>query len=467
MSVTAERNSTRETPESPQSPAPAQNTMAFPAPGAAGDPLRPQTGTGRPIAMGLFLFLVLFAGVFGWMATAQISGAVVATGNVNVRGKPKTVQHLDGGIVETIHVDNGDRVEAGDPLVRLDDTLLRANFDIYINRLAEAAATRARLEAERDGAEGVRLDTRPPGLEDIDLSPFMQGQEKLFEAREKARQGQIEQQREKIRQFNNQIAGINGLIASKRRQIEIHEAEITDSRSLLEKGLIQRTRVLSQERTLVDLGGQLAELEADLARIRNSIRETEIAIIQIDRAFREEVLTELRSMTIEISALTEQILATRKQLERIVVSAPVSGVVHELGVFTKGGVVPPGGVLMQIIAVQDGNEVELTIEPQHIDQLYRGQKVTLRFPAFNQRTTPEIFGTIRNVSPTAVIDEKSGMSFYRASVDIASGELARLSGLALLPGMPVEGHIETAPRTVLNYLFKPLGDHLMRTFREE
>lgn len=431
-------------------------------------PARVKTGYRMPLVVGLAAFTLLFGGVFGWMAYASISGAVIASGSVAVKGKPKSVQHLDGGIIRTIAVRNGDLVEAGDILVQLDDTLLLANLEIYRNRLREALARRARLRAERDGAPDILFDEALSWrLKLGDGEIHRQGQAKLFEARRTTRLGQIEQLRRKIGQHENQIAGANGLIESKQAQLELIERELKGMRTLLAKGYTAESRVLVQERARADLLGQLAEHRAELARIDNSIRETEIAILQIEREFQEGVLEELRSVSIQVDALVQQISATEKQLERVDIRAPVKGIVHELNVYTIGGVVPPGGLLMQLIAIDEGVDIEVTVEPQSIDQLFPGQTAVVRFPAFNQRTTPEIFGQVETISPSSVVDEQTGMAFYRVGIGIPPDEIARLGDLTLMPGMPAETFVQTRPRTVVSYLFKPITDQFQRAFREE
>ena len=429
-----------------------------------------RTGYRMVMVTGLAAALLLFGGGFGWMAVAQLSGAVVANGTVIVRGKPKSIQHLDGGIIEEIAVDNGDLVKAGDVLVRLDETLLRANLEIYRNRLREAAAQRARLEAERDGLDEIVFDDalyRTYGLGDPANDVHRRGQSKLFAARRVTRTGEIEQQREKINQYGNQIAGVKGQIAAKREQLALIEEELAGLRTLEAQGHTSKTRVMAQARARAALIGQLSEHTADLARIDNSIRETEISILQIERGFREEVLSDLREASSKVDDLVQQIVATSKQIERVDIRAPIDGIVHELNVHTIGGVVPPGGTLMQIIPVSEGLEVEVSVQPRFIDQLHPGQKATIRFPAFNQRTTPEIFGQVAVISPSSVVDEKTGATFYRVEITISETQLARLGSLQLVPGMPVEAFVETRPRTVLSYIFKPLADQFNRALREE
>jgi HlyD family secretion protein len=427
-----------------------------------------RTNYRRTLLTGMTAFLFLFGGVFGWMAYASISGAVIASGTVIVRGKPKSVQHYDGGIVKDILVQNGDIVKTGDILVRLDETLLLANLEIYRNRLREAFVRKARLEAERDGAEEITYDEAVKNAAGIgDDSAHRRGQEKLFAARRVSRVGQIDQLREKIDQYGNQIVGVNGLVQSKKEQLKFVAKELSSLKLLYSKGLAAETRVLAQERQRADLEGQLSEHHAELARIENSIRETEIAVLQIDRQFQETVLEELREVSTQFDDLIQQVIATTKQLERIDIRAPVNGIVHELSVYTVGGVVPPGGTLMQLIAVDQGIELEVTVDPQSIDQLHVGRKALVRFPAFNQRTTPEVFGSVEKISASSIVDEKTGLAFYRVGITVPPDQITRLGKLQLVPGMPVEAFIETMSRTVLSFIMKPIADQFNRAFREE
>ncbi|WP_269586162.1 HlyD family type I secretion periplasmic adaptor subunit [Roseibium sp. Sym1] len=427
-----------------------------------------KTSTGRIVGTGLALILFLFVAGGAWAAFTNLSGAVIATGQVVVLGKPKTVQHLDGGIVDRIRVDDGDRVEKGDLLIRLDDTLLKANLKIYENRLREGVAQRARLVAERDELNAVRWDDGILELLEVDIIPAVKtGQRKLFEARRITREGQISQLREKVHQFENQIAGMEALKTSKRTQLGFLDQELDSIRTLNEKGLSPKSQLMALERQREDIIGQIAERDAELARIQNAISETEIQILQIEREFRQTVLTELRQVEQEVNDMTQQLHATLEQLSRVEITAPVAGIVHELSVFTIGGVIGPGDPVLQLIP-QDGHfEIEANVEPQFVDEIHAGQLSKLRFSAFNQRTTPEIDGSVKTVSPNVVVNEQTGQSFYKVRIAIPETELARLNGHTLISGMPVEAFIRTKDRTALNYLTKPLMDQINRAFREE
>ncbi|EFO28696.1 HlyD family type I secretion membrane fusion protein [Roseibium sp. TrichSKD4] len=420
------------------------------------------------VRIGLTLVLTLFFAGGAWASFAKLSGAVIAPGQLVVLGKPKTVQHLDGGIVAEIAIDDGDKVLQDEVLIRLDDTLLKANLKIYENRLREGVAQRSRLVAERDEQGGIVWDDEILALFGVEIMQSVKsGQQKLFEARNTTREGQISQLREKIKQFQNQISGIEALKSSKKTQLGFLDEELTSVRTLNKKGLMPKSQLMALERQREDIIGQVAEQDAELARIQNAISETEIQILQIDREFRQTVLTELRQVEAEVNDMTQQLQATLEQLNRVEIKAPVSGIIHELSVFTIGGVIGPGDPVLQIIPQDGVFEIEADVEPQFVDELYPGQPATLRFSAFNQRTTPELNGFVKTVSPNVVVDEQTGMTFYKVRMAIPDDQLERLKGQKLISGMPVEAFIKTKDRTALNYLTKPLMDQINRAFREE
>ncbi|MEH6474683.1 MAG: HlyD family type I secretion periplasmic adaptor subunit [Sneathiella sp.] len=430
--------------------------------------MKVKTSSKSAILTGAALFALLFVGGGLWAAYSDLSGAVIASGNVAVMGKPKTVQHLDGGIVAKINIKDGDKVKQGEILIRLDDILLKTNLAIYQNRLLEETSRRDRLIAERDGLEQIRWNEKLLDLLNVELDPVIrQGQLNLFEARRKTRAGQVAQLNQKIEQFKNEIDGTSALKKSKANQLVFLKTELYGKRILKEKGLIPLSQLVSLERQKEELIGQRAEHDAELARIHNAISETKMQILQIVYEFRQNVLQELREAMREINDITQQLQATYEQLKRVDIMAPVAGVVHDLSVFTIGGVIGPGDAVLQIIPQNDKFEIEANVEPQFIDELYIGQPATLRFSAFNQRTTPELSGTVANISANIMEDDQSETSYYRITIHVTDNELARLNGRPLVPGMPVEAFIKTRDRTALNYLVKPLLDQVQRSFKEE
>lgn len=435
------------------------------APAASAAPVLKTTMTG-PLRLGMFASVVLLAVVCVWLYSTMISGAVIASGQAVVRGKPKEVQSLDGGVVAEIFVQDGDLVAEGDRLLRLDPTLLEINLDMYRNRLAEVVAREARLEAEYLDAGAIELQAPPPQLGPVPLDRHVVGQEEVFRARREVLEGRKEQLRERIAQFGHQIDGIEGQIRSNRDQLDYVERELESTQALSRQGLARESQVLELQRNQAALLGNLSELQSEMARIRNSIRDTELEILQSEREFKEQVVTELRDATAAREELVLQIVTIQKQLERIEILSPADGIVHEMTVVTRGGVVPPQETIVQIVPLSEGVEFELRVDPRSIDQIYVGQKARVVFPAFDMRTTPEIFGALSSVPPSSVTDPATGQSYYRVTVSVPEAELARLGDVDIIPGMPVEAFLETGERSVLSYLTKPLTDQLQRAFRE-
>jgi HlyD family secretion protein len=423
----------------------------------------------RFLMMG-FIAIALLIGIgLIWGSFAKIKGAVIAPGVVVVEGKPKTLQHLDGGIVGEIFVADGDAVMKGDIVMRLDPTMLGANEDLVNTRLREAMARVARLEAERDGQDGI---TWPDDLimakDDPIVASAMIGQEKLFNARNVAAFGQVDQLQQRIAQFNDQISGLQSLIVSKESQAMKIREEAEAKRVLVEKGWLARPVILALEREELRLKGDVANHKSEIARLNNSISETDVQILQLRRERQAEVLAELRQIETEVSDFREQLTTASDQLRRIDVVAPVTGKVHKMTVTTIGGVVAPGQEIMQIIPADDRLIIEAQVEPADIDQIYPGQKTTVRLSAFNMRTTPEMNGLVIQSSPDRIIDQVTGMPYYSVKVEIPPEELARLpENLTLLPGMPAESFMQTDSRSVLSYILKPATDAMSHTFREE
>jgi HlyD family type I secretion membrane fusion protein len=427
----------------------------------------PAIRMGRAGLVAICASLGLFVALLAWAILTQISGAVVAQGTIAVLGKPKAVQHLDGGIVQDILVADGDLVAKGQPLIRLDPKLLQANLEIYRNRLAESLARLARLQAEQTGADAVQFAAPTPLLAGRDLAAVQAMESAIYTARADIKAGRQAQLEERIRQFANQIAGVNALMAAKREQVGYIEQELARQEELQARGLGRDADVLTLQGNRADLLGQIAEHLTESARIENSVRDTELEILQAERQFREEAVTELQQTNQQIEELVQQIVSTQRQLDRIEIVAPVAGHVHELQVVTEGGIVPPGALIAQIIAADGARSFEFRVAPVSVDNVHSGQDVRLRFAAFNPRTTPEVHGKITGISPTTVMDEATGMAFFRVFADVSPIELARLGDLELVPGMPIEGYISTGSRSVADYLTRPIVDSLARTFREE
>jgi HlyD family secretion protein len=432
----------------------------------ASAPKTPLLDVGRSGRLTFVLALGLFCTLGLWGFLTPIAGAIMAPGTVAVMGKPKSVQHLDGGIVRDIFVSDGDRVKAGDVLLRLDDTLLAANLEIYLGRLGEAHSQAARLNAEATGAAGITFPKPPDLLTDRDLSTAEATETAIFTAHADVLAGRRAQHNEKIDQFRNQIDGVDALIAAKREQLGYIERDIDRFQSLLEKQLARESDMLSLQGNRADILGQISEHISERARIENSIRDTELELIQLDREARERAVTELREVATSVAELTEQIVSTKKQLERIDIRAPSDGFVHDMQIVTIGGVVPPGALIAQIVSHDGTTDFELHVPPASVDQVFPGQEVRLRFSAFDQNSTPEIIGQVALVSATTLVDKMTGVPYYLVTAHVSPDELSRLEGKQLVPGMPIEAFISTGSRSAVSYLLKPFTDQLARAFRE-
>ena len=417
---------------------------------------------------GFLLIFGIIAGFALWTVFAPIQGAVIAPGTVVVEGKPKTIQHLDGGIVAEILVRDGDKVNVGDVLIRLDSTSLGANRDILSKRLDEAKALKARLHAERGEWNGIGwsqifpADLRTPAIKTI-----IQDQTELFRTRRNAYLGEIDQLNNQIQQSIEQISGLNSQIHSNQQQLNIISKELEGQRELLKDGYVSQARILSLEREHAALSGQIASYKSDISRTKTMIGETEIKKLQVSRNMREQVLTDLRVKESEISDLNEQLITASDQLTHVDILAPVSGTVHNMSITTIGGIISPANPIMDIIPDTDRLVIESQLEPGSIDQVYVGQLTTVRLSAFNQRTTPEVNGIVKSMSANTLIDPVTGLPFYTVRIEIPAKELKRLDGLILVPGMPAEAFMQTDKRSALNYLLKPATDQLSRAFREE
>ncbi len=419
------------------------------------------------LAAGISLATLLL-GLGGWAATAEFSGAVVAPGSLVVETEVKKVQHPDGGVIGELRVRDGDRVAAGDVVIRLDETVTQANLAIVRKALAELLAQQARLEAERDGAERVVFPRKLSAAADgsPEVAALLGGERRLFELRSSARAGLRSQYQERIGQVREQIQAYSEQIVAKNREADLIEQELGGVRHLYRENLVPLTRVNALERDAARIAGEKGTLTSALAQAKGKITETELQILQIDQDLRTEVGKQLAEIRGKLSELVEREVAAEDQLKRMDIRAPQAGTVHQLAVHTVGGVASPRETLMLIVPAADRLTVQARVRPQDIEQVHPGQRAGLRFSAFNQRTTPEIEGEVSRVSPDLTADERTGQDFYTVRIGIQESEFARLGGAKLAPGMPVEVFMRTQPRTVLTYFIKPLSDQIARAFRE-
>lgn len=419
------------------------------------------------VAVAVSLCLLLGV-VGGWASTAQISGAVIANGRVVVESNVKKVQHPLGGVVREVLVDNGSAVQAGQLLLRLDDTVANANRTIAENTLIELYTRRARLEAERDDAGKLDWPVELLMRRTIPLySDAMRAEERLFELRRLARNGQKAQLQERVHQAEQQIAGLEGQVASKANELRFITHEIGALRDLFQKQLVPLTRVTTLERDAVRIRGERGSLLAEVASTKGRIAETKLQILQIDQDLRSTVAKELQEVYAKIAEAIERRVTAEDQLKRTAIRAPQDGIVHELTVHGMGGVIAQGAPIMLIVPSQDTLLIEARIEPQIIDRTRVGHQVLFRFTSFNEVATPELSGEVAYVSPDTARDVRTGRSYYTVRMTLNPGEIQKLGSPRLVPGMPVEAFIKTEDRSVLAFLVKPLADQITHTHRRD
>ncbi|MFZ1169682.1 MAG: HlyD family type I secretion periplasmic adaptor subunit, partial [Bradyrhizobium sp.] len=401
------------------------------------------------LIVGLSVVVLLAGGLGGWASTAEISGALIAPGSIVVESSVKKVQHPTGGVVGEVRAHDGDVVKAGDILVRLDDTVTKANLAIVTKNLDALLARGARLEAEQRGAGKIIF---PPTLtnraDDPDVKAIMSSETKLFEVRVNGRTGQKAQLHERITQLNEEISGLAAQEKAKDQEIELVQKELGGVSDLYDKHLVQLSRLTTLQRDAARLSGERAQYVASRAQAKGKITETELQIIQVDKDMISDVSKDLRETNDKIGEFIERKVTAEDQLRRADIRAPQSGMVLQSTVHTVGGVITAGDAIMLIVPQADDLQVEAKVNPQDIDKLQLGQKTLLRLSAFNQRTTPELSGVVTRVSPDVTTDQRTGQSYYTIRVSMPPEEVARLGEVKLIPGMPVEAFVQTGERTM-------------------
>ena len=396
-----------------------------------------------------------------------LAAAVIVPGNLVVQSTVKTIQHPTGGIVAEIAVHDGMPVKAGDLLVRLDATQTRASLRMVSKQLDEMRVRIARLVAERDGLPQVALPQElAPRGDDEEVKSLLASERSLFKARGNALQSQRELLQSRIAQLDQESAGVDAQLQSKASQLELIARELTGVQDLFDKKLVPLTRLTSLQRESARIDGERGQLLSAGAEIKSKISETRLQIVRVDQDFRTDVVKELGETQGKEAELVERGVAARDLLDRIELRAPTSGVVHQLGVHTIGGVIRAGDSIMEIVPDTDELQVEARLQPGDIDQVRLGDKAFVRFSAFNQRTTPELIGVVSYVAADVSRDQQTSASYFTVRVILPDDERRRLAGLQLVPGMPAEVFMQTGSRTMMSYLFKPITDQLRRTFVE-
>ena len=415
------------------------------------------------------LFFGLFAGLGGWAGYAEIESAVITAGKFIVKSKPQAVQHIEGGTVGAILVREGETVSEGQVVVRLDSSQITAELAIASDRLIDLTAERARLLAEQQ-AEPTIVDVKPPFELQSRGSAFhaaLSLQQTLLTARLSGHRSQLSQLEERKRQTDEQIRGLDRVLRARSIETEQINETLVVQKQLDEKRLIRKSVLRETISQLARVRGDVGDIEARIASARSRLSELEFQIAELERNRRSEVLDKLKANQAQIAEVRERYTAARARTTNLEIRAPRAGIVLEMQVFTVGGVIRPGQTVMSIIPQDEPRIVSARVRPHEIDEVYPGQRATVRISAFKQRVTPELAAEIINISPDESTDERTGESFFSAQVAIEPDALAALNGKQLTPGLPADVLFHGRKRRVIWYLTQPLLDQMARVFKEE
>jgi epimerase transport system membrane fusion protein len=439
------------------------NTVIEKAP--ADKPSGVETSMEDPKRVGLIIFFLVF-GVFGvWASIAPLGSFANAPGTVNVRSYSQVVQHLEGGIISDIKVQNGDMVNAGQPLLEIDNTQSLAQLEIVNSQFVALKAREARLVAERDQLNQVGF---PESLDEGDTNARqeMAAQTSIFNSQRASRESTIEVFQQRIGQLQSKLDGLGSLKSAKEELTASFAEELEDVRELLNQGFADKTRLRELERNVASLKGDAAELAASVSSTEIQIGETRLQIIVTEQEFQNDVVNQLGETQTSLKDSSERIYALQDVVSRTIVRAPAAGIVSGMQFHTIRGVVAPGTPIANIVPQSEEFIVDAQVSPTDIDRVAIGMDATIRFSAFGS-AVPTIFGEVVNLSADRIIDENTGVPYYLARVVVTDEGKSNLGDLILLPGMPAEVFINTGSRTFMQYLFKPFSNALARSFIED
>lgn len=428
------------------------------------------TGWSARVRTGMIILLVTFVGFGGWAAIAPLDGAAIATGEVMVESQNRVVQHLEGGIVADIRVQDGDQVEKGEPLIILSDTRPKADLAIVDAELDEVLGKEARLLAERVGADQIDFPESLVSRSDQPtVSSIMAGQKELFNSRREGLEGRLAIYDQRVDALNEQMRGLESLLGNSRNRIASYEEELANWQALYEEELADRTRINEMQRELFRLQGEKDSTAAQISELKVKVGETRSEMLVAKQQYAEEVAQELRVAQQTKADLLARKVALEDTLKRTTIASPATGTVVGLTVHTVGGVVKPGEPLLEVVPSDQEYAIKARIQPQDIDRVAVGQLAALQLSAFNQQMSHVIEGELTRLSADAFTDEQRGESYYEARVRVTDKGMERMQeqGMYLVPGMPATVLIKTGERTMLEYLLEPMTRMFLRAFREE
>jgi HlyD family secretion protein len=435
--------------------------------GAAKNPLDVSDGIRANLVLGLATTFLLIVGGGLWLGLTKIAGAVIAPATVVVESNVKKVQHLTGGTIGAIFAQDGDHVQAGDVVLRLDDTLTKANLQMISEDLNRATVHLARLEAERQGMSDMHLPAAIQAqMGNPQLAALVSGERAVFESRAAALTGQKAQLQSRSKQLERQIDGLKSQQAAEDNAVVLLDKDLADVEGLYSKKLVSKERLSTARLEATRARGESGRLAAAVAEAEARISETALQILQLDEQKRSDVTSELRETEAKQTELNERKIVAQDELTKTTIRAPQSGTVQESSVHTIGGVIGPGEVLMMVVPDTDNLVVDALIPPSRIDDIRPGQPVSIRFPAFDAGTTPACQGSVQRTSADLIKDQQHQLSYFSARIKVENKSSCLTEDKVLKPGMPAEVHISTDERSVWSYLLKPLTDQMSRAFRQ-
>jgi len=424
-----------------------------------------ETNMDAPRRVG-FIILFLVFGVFGvWASVAPIEGAAHAPGSVTVRSYKKVLQHLEGGMINHIYARDGDYVEAGDPLIELDNTQSQAQLEIASAQFVALTALEARLIAERDDAESINFPSTLSASDD-DARAEMTAQNQIFSARKRTREGSVAVLEQRIEQLHSRVTGLEAMKASKDTLAASFGDELADTRILLEQGFSDKLRLRDLERNHAAYTGEAAELVATISSTQMQVGETQLQILQTENEFQSEVVTQLSDTQTRLKDIRERMVALTDVVNRTVIRAPESGIVSGMQYHNEGGVIAPGAPIGEVVPQSDELIIEARVALGDIDRVQNGQEATIRFSSFGS-SVPTIVGHVISISADTMADKNTGAPYYLARVTVSPEGMEELGDLILVPGMPAEVFITSGSRTFVQYVMKPFSNALARSMRED
>ncbi len=423
----------------------------------------------RPIVVGCVVVGVFVVGLLLWAAFANISAAAVAPAEVRVEANRKTLRHRDGGVVSQILVREGERVQAGEPLIRFDDVQAKAAVDILQNQMDAVLAQSTRFAAESTNGRSLNFpEALTSRMSDPRVAGLVRDQQLLFTSRLQFFESQQAVLTQRVEQLATQMVGVQAQIDSVEQQIDLTEEELAGYQTLFEKGYAPKTLILRYERTLADLKGRKGALLAELNRLRQAQGEARLQLTTLRDERISQAAEGLRQMQTQLSDVGPRLTAAQQVLDRTTVRSPVDGYVLNLTQFTVGGVVGAGELLMDVVPADAALIVTARVAPRDIDNVRVGQKARVTISAFSSRKVPPLDATVVTVSADRLIDATNGQAYFTADLRIAPEALKELpSGVELSPGMPAQAMIVTGERSILSYLVNPLTDTINDAMREE